>query len=203
MGGVRWTYEEDLILQTWSDWESRTQLAKRLGRTEKSVASRLKTLGIKKKNVYSPNRTWTQENVDYLSRSAGKVKAKTIAKNLNKSLSSIKKKAEQLGLSLRSKKAPDWTKCEERTLVELVGLGYTWEQISEKIERTPQACRKKSSFLGYTRELKKEWTLRELKELHRARTHGESYVSIAKRFNRTEHSVRKRYARYKKECLIQ
>ena len=86
MGGVKWDYIEDLTLQTWCDQENCDQLAKRLGRSVYSVKSRLRGLGIKKKNVY-PNQRWTKDMEDFLRSRAGEQSSKSIAKKLKQEVS--------------------------------------------------------------------------------------------------------------------
>jgi hypothetical protein len=78
----------------------------------------------------------------------------------------------------------------------------SWYSISKSLGRSPDSCRKKAFELDLNLGLKKEWNLRELKEIHRRRSNGAPYRTIAKSLNRTEGSVRKRYARYKKEVLL-
>ena len=211
MGGVKWDYIDDLTLRTWCDQENCEQLAERLGRSVSSVKSRLRTLGIKKKNIY-PKKTWTEEMETYLKSRAGKQSSKSIAKNLGVSQRVLRLKASRLGVSLRVHKQRLWTVEEIDLLIHLVNKATaikdyplpipSWLRISKSLGRSPHSCRKKAFELNLNLGVKKEWNLRELKEVHQRRTNGESYVSIAKRLNRSEYSVRKRYARYKKENLL-
>lgn len=203
MGGVKWDYIEDLTLQTWCDQENCDQLAKRLGRSVYSVKSRLRGLGIKKKNVY-PNQRWTKDMEDFLRSRAGEQSSKSIAKKLKVSQRALRLKASRLGVSLRVYKQRLWTEDEIKLLVEMVQKPkvISWDSISKTLGRSPHSCRKKAGELGLNLGVKKEWNIRELKRLHQARTNGESYSFIAKKLNRSEHSVRKRYARYKKESLL-
>lgn len=203
MGGLKWDYIDDLTLETWCDQENCEQLAKRLGRSVYSIKSRLRTLGIKKKNVY-PNQTWTKDMEDFLKNRAGKQSSKSIAKNLGVSQEVLRLKASRLGVSLRVHKQRLWTVDEINLLVEMVQKPkvLSWYSISKTLGRSPHSCRKKAGELDLNLGAKKEWNLKDLKELHKARTNGEPYSSIAKRLNRSEHSVRKRYARYKKESLL-
>ena len=212
MGGVKWDYIDDLTLRTWCDQENCEQLAKRLGRSVSSVKSRLRTLGIKKKNIY-PKKTWTEEMETYLKSRAGKQSSKSIAKNLGVSQKVLRLKASRLGVSLRVYKQRLWTVEEMELLIYLVNKANalkeyppptpSWERISKTVGRSPHSCRKKAfELFDLNLGVKREWNLRELKEVHQRRTNGDSYASIAKRLNRSEHSVRKRYARYKKESLL-
>lgn len=209
MGYKRWDHIEDTILKTWCDEESCEQLAERLGRSVYSVKSRLQTLGIKKKNIY-PKKTWTDEMETYLKYRAGKQSSKSIAKNLGVSRKVLRLKASRLGICLRVHKNRLWTPDEIDLLIKMVEKSHclkdypppipSWDSIAKTIGRSPQSCRKKASELGLTLELKKEWKTTELKLIHNSRLIGMSYKNIAKKLNRTECSVRKRYARYKKEC---
>ena len=203
MGYKRWDYIEDTILKTWCDQESCEQLAERLERSVYSVKSRLQTLGVKKKNIY-PNKTWTKEMETFLRSRAGKQSPKSIAKNLGVSRKVLRLKASRMGISLRVYKNRLWTANDIDFLISQVekGVNPTWESISKKMDRTPQSCRKKASELGITLEQRKEWKTTELKYIHNSRLIGMSYKSIANKLNRTESSVRKRYARYKKECNL-
>ena len=47
----RWNKDEDLTLRAWANLENISEITARLDRTESSVKSRMRTLGIKKKNV--------------------------------------------------------------------------------------------------------------------------------------------------------
>ena len=208
MSYKRWDYIEDLRLRTWCDQENLEQLAKRLERSVGSVKSRLTTLDIKKKNIY-PNKTWTEEMETYLKSRAGNQSSKSIAKYLGVSRTVLRLKASRLGVSLRVHKNRLWSSEEIDSLIHMVGeanilKGYSpsWGRISKSLGRSPDSCRKKAFELYLNLGVKKEWNLRELKEVHRRRRRGESYRVIAKSLNRTEGSVRKRYARYKKEVLL-
>ncbi len=209
MGYKRWDNIEDTILRTWCDKENCEQLAKRLGRSVGSVKSRLQTLGIKKKNIY-PKKTWTGEMETFLKSRAGKQSPKSIAKRLGVSRRVLRLKASRLGVSLRVEKNRLWTESEINILIRKVEESHylqhyvtlSWDKIAKAIGRSPQSCRKKAGEFGLTLELKKEWKTTELKLIHNSRLMGMSYKNIAKKLNRTECSVRKRYARYKKECNL-
>ena len=207
MGYKRWDHVEDMTLRVWCDQESCEQLAERLGRSVSSVKSRLQTLGIKKKNIY-PKKTWTNEMETYLKSRAGKQSSKSIAKNLGVSRKVLRLKASRLGVCLRVHKNRLWTEGEIDLLLSLVRKSnylqdystlISWDGVSKALGRSPQSCRKKASELGLTLDLKKEWKTTDLKLIHNSRLIGVSYKNIAKKLNRTEGSVRKRYARYKKE----
>ena len=202
MGYKKWDYIEDLTLRTWCDEENCEDLALRLDRTVSSVKSRLQTLGIKKKNVY-PKKTWTSEMETYLKSRAGKQSSKSIARNLNVSQKVLRLKASRLGVSLRVHKNRLWTEDEMNLLVAQVSKSSTWEQVSKNMfGRSLHSCRKKAGELGLTLNMKREWNLRELKYIHNNRLMGISYKEIATHLSRTECSVRKRYARYKKEANL-
>ena len=208
MGGKRWDHVEDTTLRVWCDQENCEQLAERLGRSVFSVKSRLQTLGIKKKNIY-PKKTWTKEMETFLKSRAGKQSPKSIAKNLGVSRKVLRLKASRLGVSLRVYKNRLWTSDEIDLLIKMVEKSHglkeyslpipSWDRISKTIGRSADSCRKKAGELGLNLEVKKEWKTTELKFIHDSRLIGLPYKSIAKKLNRTESSVRKRYARYKKE----
>lgn len=119
MGGKKWDHVEDSTLRVWCDQESCKQLAKRLGRTELGVKSRLQTLGVKKKNIYQ-NKTWTKEMETFLKSRAGKQKPKSIAKRLGVSREALNRKASRLGVSLRVEKNRLWTESEMNLLIRQV-----------------------------------------------------------------------------------
>lgn len=198
MRNKRWDHVEDAILRVWCDQESCEQLADRLDRTVGSVKSRLQTLGIKKKNIY-PNRVWTKEMEKLLKTKAGNQSTKSIARLLKMPINSVKLKAARMGVSLRTKKYRLWTEGEMERLEKSISL-CDWGEIAEKVGRTEDACRKKAGELGFNFEQRREWTTKELKLIHQSRVDGMSYKRIAKMLSRTESSVRKRYARYKKEA---
>lgn len=203
MNYKKWEPIEDTILRTWCDKESCVQLAKRLGRSECSVKSRLQTLGLKKKNIY-PKKTWTDEMETYLKSRAGKQSPKSIAENLGVSRNVLGLKASRLGVSLRVYKNRLWTEDEINILIRQVEKSHysitpSWDKIAKTVGRSADSCRKKAGELGLNLGLKKEWKTTELKYIHSSRLMGMSYKEIATHLNRTESSVRKRYARYKKE----
>jgi DNA-directed RNA polymerase specialized sigma24 family protein len=209
MGGKRWDHVEDSTLRVWCDKESCKQLAERVGRSVGSVKARLQTLGIKKKNIYQ-NKTWTKEMETFLKSRAGQQSPKSIAKSLGVSRKVLRLKASRLGVSLRVYKNRLWTESEIDILTRQVQKAIylqdyphlSWDNISKVVGRSPQSCRKKASEFGLTLELKKEWKTTELKYIHSSRLIGMSYKEIATHLNRTESSVRKRYARYKKESNL-
>jgi DNA-binding CsgD family transcriptional regulator len=200
MGYKRWDHVEDTILRVWCDQESCEQLAERLNRSVGSVKSRLQTLGIKKKNIY-PNRVWTKEMEKLLKTKAGNQSTKSIARLLKMPVNRVKLKANRMGVSLRTKKYRLWTEGEMERLEKSLHL-CDWTEIAEKVGRTEDACRKKASEIGLNLDQRRDWTTKDLKLLHEGRLNGMSYKRIAKKLNRTESSVRKRYARYKKECNL-
>ena len=195
MGNYHWSAEEDMMLKAWANYENARQLSERLGRTEHAVRSRLTLLKIKKKNVYGPNRTWTEEEVAYLVKKAGKMKTKTLAKKLGKTVMSIRNKAFTLDLSLKPE-GHYWSKEDERVLKTMHSEGASWEDIGEALNRTPPACRKKAGDFGLTLGLKRAWSIKEMELMREMRDKGVSYKEIAKALNRTEPSVRKKYERY-------
>lgn len=200
MGYKRWDHVEDAILRVWCDEESCEQLAERLDRSVGSVKSRLQTLGIKKKNIY-PNRVWTKEMEKLLKTKAGNQSTKSIARLLKMPINRVKLKANRMGVSLRTKKYRLWTDGEMERLEKSLHL-CDWAEIAEKVGRTEDACRKKASELGLNLDQRREWTTKDLKLIHQSRLDGMSYKRIAKMLSRTESSVRRRYARYKKEADI-
>jgi DNA-binding CsgD family transcriptional regulator len=212
MGGKRWDLVDDSTLRVWCDQESCEQLSKRLGRSVLSIKSRLQTLGIKKRNIY-PKKTWTKEMEAFLKNRSGLQSSKSIAKKLGVSRSVLRLKASRLGVSLRVYKNRLWTEDEIDILFGQVQKAQhlkdctpvphiSWENISKVVGRSPFSCRKKASELGLTLEIKKDWTTKDLKLIHQYRLNGLSYKEIAKQMKRTEQSVRKRYARYKKEANL-
>lgn len=196
MAYKKWEYEEDLILKVWCDLESCDDLAKRLDRSISSVKSRLRTLGIKKKNVY-PNKVWTGDMEQLLRYRGGRQSTKSLAKVLGVSKSSLKNKANRMSVSTRLKKNRLWTEEEIEQLEYSLDDCISWEDVSLKVGRSKTSCRKKAYELGKTLNLKVEWRTTELKYLHNSRLKGVPYRTIARQLNRTESSVRKRYARYK------
>lgn len=201
MNYKNWESIEDTILKVWCDQESCEQLAERLNRSVGSVKSRLQTLGLKKKNVYK-DKVWTPEMIEYLKSKAKLQSSKSIARNLGVSYHALKCKASRLGICLRVKKYKLWSDEEIETLKKTIPLHSSWLEISEKVGRRENACRKKAGELGLNLDLRKEWKMTELRYIHESRLNGLSYRKIAKELSRTEGSVRKRYARYKKETNI-
>lgn len=194
----RWNYEEDLILKVWCDLESCSDLAKRLNRSISSVKSRLQTLGIKKKNVYT-NKVWTVDMERKLKDRGGRQSTKSLAKALGVSKDALKNKANRLNVSIRLEKNRLWTDGELQLLESLLDNSPSWKEVSDKVGRSETSCRKKAYEIGKTLNQKIEWRTTELKYLYDSRLKGVPYRIIAKELNRSESSVRKRYARYKAE----
>lgn len=195
----KWELIEDSTLRAWCNLENCEQLAERLDRSVGSVKSRLQTLGIKKKNIY-PKKTWTDEMEWYLKSRGGRQSSKSIANNLGVSQSVLRLKASRLGVSLRVSKNLLWTEGEIELLIYLVNKGSdSWVAISKSVGRSPHSCRKKAGELYLNLNLKRCWRVSELKLIHEKRVMGFSYKEISSLLNRSEGSVRKRYARYKKE----
>lgn len=194
----KWDYEEDLILRVWCDFESCADLAKRLNRSISSVKSRLQTLGIKKKNIY-PSKVWSEDMIRKLKDRGGRQTTKSLAKSLGVSRKAIRNKASRMGISTRLSRNRLWTEYEIERLEDSLENCTSWEEVSNRLDRSLASCRKKANELGKTLNLKVEWKTTELRYLHDSRLKGVPYRTIAEELNRSESSVRRRYARYKVE----
>ena len=198
MGGKRWTYLEEITLKSCCDEESTEQLAQRLGRSYTSVNSKINRLGLKKKKV-GTDYSWTEEEIKYLKENH-RYTLNHLAKNLGRSMDSVKSKARQLGFKVKMRHNEFyWSKGKIKKLKELVDQKLEWEEIAEILRRSTHSCRRKATEMGYCKTNLKMWTTKELKYLHEARIKGVSYKDISLALNRSYHSVKTRYVKYKKE----
>ena len=91
------------------------------------------------KNLYAPRRgqKWTTQEDETLKELYGKIETKKLAENLQRTHRSVQERAYVLGLT---KKAPDWTEEEIKSLLEV-------ERYKDHKSRSATACKDKKRRL--------------------------------------------------------
>ena len=144
-----WTEAEINYLLAAIHGQTAAQIAEHLERSERSVKNKLSSLGVKitaarKKFLTKRDDLWTKDQVNYLINNAGKKTSYKIAKDLNKTNFAVKEKARRLNVSLQIN---PWTYKDVDLLEKLVQEGKTWVQIGNALNRTPNSCRRKYSYV--------------------------------------------------------
>ena len=114
-----WTEEEEAYLI--ANWKTKSlpELQKHFNRTESCIRKKAHSFGLRKLNT-SSRRTWSNEDLIYLKNHWGKDDVFDIAKRLDRSPGSIRKKAGVMKLKRlrRAKDLKPWTPEEEAFLIE-------------------------------------------------------------------------------------
>lgn len=144
-----WTEQELDYLLAAIHGKTVSQIAEDLGRSERSIKGKLRSLGVKitdnrKKFLTKRADLWTSEQTSYLINNAGKLTSYKIAKYLNKTSHAVKEKARRMNLSLQLN---PWSYKDIDTLESLVKEGKTWVEIGKVLQRTPTSCRRKYSYV--------------------------------------------------------
>ena len=144
-----WTDTEVNYLLAAIHGQTAAQIAQHLERSERSVKNKLNSLGVKitdarKKFITKREDLWTREQVNYLINNAGRSTSYKIAKDLNKTNYAVKEKARRLNVSLQIN---PWNYKDVDLLEKLVKEGKTWIEIGEALNRTPNSCRRKYSYV--------------------------------------------------------
>lgn len=94
-----WTEEEEYFLTSVYGKQKISYIAKKLHRTNSSVQHKAKALGVSRVALPTERTNWTQEEVTFLERHYEIIGAYNVAKHLNRSLSSVKHKANRMNLN--------------------------------------------------------------------------------------------------------
>lgn len=97
MSGRKWTDEEIEYLEYVAGKQSYETIAKILKRSTESVKHKAYRLNLQEKITYD-RREWSQEDINFLKKNYRKKSVKYISKKLNRSIASVKHKAERYGL---------------------------------------------------------------------------------------------------------
>lgn len=124
----RWTEDEDDYLKyfVFSGDSTLKDAAELLGKTTGAVSARLTELRKIDRSVQYLNRRWTEKEDDYLRDNYLKYDAKILAKNLGRTVESVKSRKSQLKLSL----VRPITKHKE-IIVALANKGYYRKEIAQ------------------------------------------------------------------------
>ena len=189
-----WTEEKLQYVKDQVMTRSISDVAKEIGKSESTVASKLKREGfnIKEHRGYvtkipKPN-AWTQKEIAYLKRHAGKKTSIEIAKKINRSRLAVKVKATRLGLTLE--KNP-WSEEQTETLYQLHEAGYSTRQISEHIGRSIDSVRVK--MRACLLETNYIWSEEDVAYLHEQKRKGISFSEISQKLGRTKQACSKKY----------
>jgi biotin operon repressor len=138
-----WTEEEVAFLKTRAGRMSSPNIAKRLGKSERSVRLKATRMGLSlKKNL------WTDEKIELLEKLVGEGERwGVIADQVGKSVGACQSKAKYLMLERGERYR--WSEEDMNLLLEMRSEGKTFREISIKLGRTRSACQKK-----YERDLK-------------------------------------------------
>lgn len=98
MAGKKWNQEDIDYLKFAYENQSYEQIAKKLDRTVESVKHKAYDLGINDK-VITERKSWTEDEIKYINLMYGKQSVEKTAKKLKRSVSSVKHKARDLGVS--------------------------------------------------------------------------------------------------------
>lgn len=143
---VIWVREEEIFLM--NNWNKLTlkELVNHLNRTPSSILKKVKRLGIEKnrdRNILIKKK-WFPEEDEYLNDNYRVVPIESIIKKLNRSKSSIMKRAQYLKISKTIKR---WTKEDENYLEEYWGV-FSIKSLSKKLERSEIAILLKANKLS-------------------------------------------------------
>ena len=144
-----WTDAEINYLLAAIHGQTAAQIAEHLERSERSVKNKLNSLGVRitdarKKFLTKRADLWSARHIDFLIRNAGKLTSSEIAKKINKTTYAVKEKARRLNVSLQINA---WNYKDINLLEKLVKEGKTWIEIGEILNRTPNSCRRKYSYV--------------------------------------------------------
>jgi hypothetical protein len=191
-----WTEEREEYVKAQVLKRTIADVAEEIGKSEKSLSSKLRAMGIKVRDVRGyitdkkkPN-AWTKREIRYLKNNAGIKSSIEIAKKLNRTRLSVKQKATRLGLTLE--KNP-WSQEQTDKLYELHSKGFTVRQMSEEIGRSIESVRTK--MRGCMLEVNYIWSEEDIQYLVEQRNKGATYLSIAETLGRTKQACAKKYSK--------
>ena len=191
-----WTEEKFLYVKNQVLKRSISDVAREIGKSEKTVAAKLKREGIEIKelrpyisSVKKPN-AWTEKEIKYLIKYAGEKSSIELSKKLNRTNNAIKQKASRLGLILE--KNP-WSEEQVDMLFDCHNAGMKTKEISEKLGRSIESVRTK--MRAYMLPTNHIWKEDDVEKLLRLLKSGMSFSNIAQGLGRTKQAVIKKYNR--------
>lgn len=161
-------------------------LSKSLNKSRKDILFIQKSLGIKSQRATF----WTIEEERFLKKNYHKYNTEDLAIKMNRSVSSIKHKAQRLNLLgerklVRNPYAKDWTVEEEQYLIN--NKTKSIEQLANELGRTKNSVLAKFTRLGLRKPYHKFWTKKE--DLYLENNIGvKTYAEIGKKLKRTPRS---------------
>lgn len=181
----RWTAEEENSLRLYANDCTIHEIAIILNRTDSSVASKLRYMGL---SAQLDSKFWTDEEVETLVRLNEVYDVSQIMSIMNKSYGSIISKLYSLELRVVNKSNKPWTNDEENYLLELLSSYSTFEIVSY-LNRSEEAIRRKAIELGYDIDIKnRRWSLEE-EEMLSDLWGTKSVEYIANKLNRSCSSI--------------
>jgi len=148
----RWTEEEIEDLKMTCFFKTVREMSEYFGRDEGSIKYKLKSLGIKLRDMRSYRRsedkktnTWTKEEMTFIKRQAGRMTSKQLAESLGKSPQCVRNKASRMGVSLQIN---PWTEQEVEVLFLLrEKRSKSYPYIAQYLKRSQGAVRRKYDYL--------------------------------------------------------
>ncbi len=134
---------------------------------------------------------WRDEEIEYLKSSSNRKTLKDVSEHLRRSKSSVRHKAERLGITLASE-VDMWSDSEVEWIKENFD-DSTYKDMARKLKRPVESVKHKSYSLGLSKGSKKSRKWSEWEENYLQKFYSTKGVDcIAKRLDRTEASVKKK-----------
>ena len=125
--------------------------------------------------IREPN-FWSDDEVHFIERYWGDKPRRTIAKELNRSLSSVATQARALGLTKSSPTPKEWTPQETATLRKLFGQNMNFCDIAVTLGRTIEAVNSKVQALDLRQQRMNRWTPEQIQYLIETYGKKKAYV---------------------------
>ena len=134
------------------------ELAYYLKKSKKEIAEARKTLKISKPK----KKEWTSDEIEFLKNSYGKMQYRDMEFFLHRSISSISRKAGNLGISKGKPRRQTGTPWTDEEIKYLKGHRYeSIKNIAKVLNRSESSVRNKQTILGLRKPTRKYWTKRE------------------------------------------
>ena len=148
----KWTQEEVAFLIDNYSKMTTQEIAEKLGRSIDSVRGKILLLGLRKRSKPRPQdmrriqRKWTKEEIEFLKKNASKMTLYELGEKLGRSRESVRWKARELGLKVKSEQ-PLWEPWEKEFLKKRAHK-YTVNELAEILGRTKSSVRSMLNVMG-------------------------------------------------------
>lgn len=142
------------------------------------------------------DKKWTQDEIDFLTKWYGKKSGKEIAKHLNRTIDSVRRKADRLEITSQKNRirGKEWTDADIGYIKENYGKKSNTE-IARALHRTNRSIQAKAQRMGLTDSEKKQdstpWTEEEIAYLE-SKYDKQGVDHIAKKLNRSKTSIKRK-----------